>query len=62
MELRLTVEEQQLLAEILRQHQRELSLEISHTDHHDFKARLRARAQTLEGVLEKLGVSQFAAN
>jgi hypothetical protein len=62
MELRLSVEEEQLLAEILRQYQRELSLEISHTDHHDFKVRLRARAQLLEGMLEKLGVSQFAAN
>ena len=62
MELRLNLEEQQLLAEILRQHQRELSLEISHTDHHEFKIRLRDRQQVLEGVLEKLGVSQFAAN
>jgi tRNA G26 N,N-dimethylase Trm1 len=62
MELRLTLDERQLLAEILRQHQRELSLEISHTDHHEFKTRLRARAQMLEEVLEKLGASQFAAN
>jgi mevalonate kinase len=62
MELRMTLEEQQLMAEILKQHQRELMLEISHTDHHEFKSRLRERARLLEGLLEKLGVSQFAAN
>ena len=62
MELRLTVEEQQLLAEILSKHQRELMREIAHTDHHEFKSRLRERARLLEGVLEKLRVSQFAAH
>ena len=62
MELRLTLQEEQLVAEVLRQYQRELRLEISHTDHHEFKSKLRERAQLLEGVLEKLGVSQFAAN
>ncbi|HEX9119078.1 MAG TPA: hypothetical protein VF840_00910 [Terriglobales bacterium] len=62
MELQLTLQEEQLVAEVLRHYQRELRLEISHTDHHEFKSRLRERAQVLEGVLEKLGVSQFAAN
>jgi hypothetical protein len=62
MELRLTLEEERLLAEVLRQYQRELRLEISHTDHYEFKSKLRERAHLLEGVLEKLGVSQFAAN
>lgn len=62
MELQLTLQEEQLIAEVLRQYQRELRLEISHTDHHEFKSKLRERAQVLEGVLEKLGVSQFAAN
>ena len=62
MELRLTLEEERLLAEVLRQYQRELRLEISHTDHREFKSKLRERAYLLEGVLEKLGVSQFAAN
>ncbi|MGZ4824572.1 MAG: hypothetical protein ACXVZT_08130 [Terriglobales bacterium] len=62
MELPLTVDEQQLIADVLRQYQRELTLEISHTDHREFKARLRERERLLEGLLEKLGVSQFAAN
>jgi hypothetical protein len=62
MELKLTVDEEQLVAEVLRHYQRELRFEISHTDHHELKSRLRERAQLLEGVLEKLGVSQFAAN
>lgn len=62
MELRLTLEEERLVAEILQQYRRELVLEISHTDHHDFRTRLRERAHVLEGVLEKLGVAQFAAN
>jgi predicted glycoside hydrolase/deacetylase ChbG (UPF0249 family) len=62
MELRLTLQEDQLVAEVLRQYQRELRLEISHTDHHEFKSRLRERAQVLEGVSEKLGVSQFNSN
>ncbi len=62
MELKLTVDEEQLVAEILRNHQRELRLEISHTDHQIFKSRLRERARLLEAVLEKLGVSQFSLN
>jgi mevalonate kinase len=62
MELRLTLEEQQVMAEILKQYQRELMLEISHTDHHEFKSKLRERARLVEGLLEKFGVSQFVAN
>ncbi len=62
MQLQLTLAEEELLAEILRRHQRELMLEISHSDHHEFKLRLRARAQLLEDVLEKLGVSRLSAN
>ena len=62
MELRLTVDEQQLIADVLRRYQHELMLEISHTDHREFKTSLRERERMLEGLLEKLGVSQFAAN
>jgi hypothetical protein len=62
MELRLTLEEEHLVADILQQYRRELVTEISHTDHHEFKSRLQKRKQLLEGVLEKLGVSQFAVN
>ena len=49
MELRLTLEEEQLVTEVLRHYQRDLRLEISHTDHHEFKLRLRERAQALAG-------------
>ncbi len=62
MQLQLSVQEEELLAEILHQHQRELMLEISHSAHHEFKMRLRARAQLLEGLLDKLGVSRLTAN
>jgi hypothetical protein len=62
MELKLNLDEQELLADILRHQQRELTLEISHADHYEFKQRLRARAQLLEDVLDKLGVSRLTAN
>ena len=61
MELHLTAQEQELLGEILRQHQRGLLLEISHAGHHDFKVALRDRARLLEGLLEKLDVPESAA-
>ncbi len=62
MEFQLTLAEQEVLAEILRQHQRELMLEISHSDHHELKLRLRARAQFVEGLPDKLGISGLTAN
>ena len=62
MQLQLTSAEEELLCEILRQHQRELVLEISHADHLEFKLRLRARALVLEGLLDKLGISRLTAN
>jgi hypothetical protein len=61
MELQLNAEEQKLLAEILRQHQRELLLEISHADHHEFKVALRERERMLEEMLKKLYAGQMAA-
>ena len=62
MELRLSQEEERLLVEVLRQYQRELMLEISHTSHHAFKTRLRERARVLETVLQKLGAWQCVAS
>ena len=60
MELQLTVEEQELLTEILEHYQRELLLEISHADHHDFKASLREREGMLESLLDKLRLVQLS--
>ncbi len=62
MELQLTLPEQEFLVDVLRQHQRELMLEISHSDHLEFKLRLRARAELLEGLLDKVGASRLSAN
>ncbi len=60
MELRLSSEEQELLAEILRQYQRELLLEISHAVHHEFKTTLRNREEMLEQLLAKVAVREAA--
>ncbi len=60
MELRLSAEEQELLAEILRHSQRELLLEISHADHHAFKVTLQHRADALERLLQKVVVARAA--
>lgn len=62
MELQLNAQEQKLLAEILRQNQRELLLEISHADHHEFKVALRERERMLETLLTKLGGAEMAAD
>jgi mevalonate kinase len=56
MELKLTAEEQELLANILERCHRELSKEISHTDHHDFKETLRKNQKLLESILGHLQV------
>jgi hypothetical protein len=56
MELTLTVEEQELLVNILEQRHRELLKEISHTDHNDFKKALRINEKLIESVLNRLRV------
>jgi hypothetical protein len=58
MELTLTVEERDLVLEILGQRHRELLREISHTDHHEFKLALRKKEQLLEPVENRLRVMQ----
>jgi hypothetical protein len=56
MELTLTVEERELVLEILAQRHRELLREISHTDHHEFKLALRKKEKLLDGVENRLRV------
>ena len=58
MELTLTVEERDLVLEILGQRHRELLREISHTDHHEFELALRKKEQLLEPVENRLRVMQ----
>ncbi len=58
MELTLTVEEQELLINILEQRHRELVKEISHTDHNDFKKALRNNEKLIESILNRLQASQ----
>jgi hypothetical protein len=60
MELTLTVEEKDLVVEILGQSHRELLREISHTDHHEFKLVLRRKEKLLESVVNRLRVLQPA--
>jgi hypothetical protein len=60
MELTLTVEEREIVLEILAQSHRELLREISHTDHHEFKLALRKKEKLLESVVGRLRVMQPA--
>ena len=53
MELRLTDKEAKLLLEVFQEYQRHLLHEIAKSDHLEFRAALRARCETLEGILEK---------
>ena len=52
--LELTKEEHDLLLEILSEHHRSLVMEISHTDHHDFKKVLRKKEDLLDAILSRL--------
>ncbi len=54
MEIKLTDEELQLLLDILEEQHRELLLEISRTDHHEFKNLLRKKEKMVETMLDKL--------
>jgi DNA-binding MarR family transcriptional regulator len=56
-ELTLTVEERQLLTDILNEHHRELLREIFKTDHHEFKATLREKETLLESLLSKVNAA-----
>ena len=54
MELRLTEKEEELLREILPDHQKHLLHEINRADHHEFKTVLRNRCTVVEGLIDKL--------
>jgi len=60
MELTLTVEERELVLEILGQRHRELLREISHTDHHEFKLALRKKEKLLDSVENRVRALQPA--
>jgi len=60
MELTLTVEERELVLEILGQRHRELLREISRTDHHEFKLALRKKEKLLESVENRVRAMQPA--
>lgn len=54
MELTLSVEEQELLLNILEERHRELLKEIWHTDSHEFKKLLRRNEELLEALVCRL--------
>jgi len=60
MELTLTMEESELLLEILSERHRALLREISHTDHREFKRVLLKREKLLESVVNRLRAMQPA--
>jgi len=57
----LTREERLLLNEILLEYHRQLQQEIFHTDHKEFKAKLRHKEQLVETLMRKLEVHEAAA-
>jgi hypothetical protein len=59
--LNLGSHEEELLLEILEEHHRTLVMEIARTDHHDFKAVLRKKADLLDSILTKLRSHELAA-
>ena len=54
MELRLTKEEEELLLNLLQEHQTHLLREIAKAHHHEFRDGLRHRCTVLEAILDKL--------
>ena len=56
MELNLSAEEREVLAEVLEERHQELMREIFKTDHHEFKLALKKREKILEAMLDKVGI------
>jgi hypothetical protein len=54
MELILSDEEQEFLANVLEQRHQELLKEIAHTDRREFKLALRRNEQTLDSLISRL--------
>jgi hypothetical protein len=61
MKLVLTIEDWELLSEILERRLRELQQEISHTDRREFKALLRGKEKRIESMLGGLRMSVSAS-
>jgi hypothetical protein len=61
MELRLTAEEEDLLRDLLQEHQTHLLREIAKADHHEFRDGLRHRCTVLEAILDKVQAPVHAA-
>lgn len=60
MNFNMTEDEAEVAREILAQSHRELLLEISRAEHHEFKAALQRREEVLKRLLEKLSVPEPA--
>lgn len=61
MEITLSGDEREFLAQVLQERHRDLLHELFRTDDREFKKLLRAREQLLESLLNKLGVNIRAA-
>ncbi|MGA3315623.1 MAG: hypothetical protein ABSC64_04195 [Candidatus Korobacteraceae bacterium] len=61
MELRLTKEEEELLLNLLQEHQTHLLREIAKAHHHEFRDGLRHRCTVLEAMLDRLQAPVHAA-
>lgn len=60
--LELTLEEHEVLTELLANRLSELEIELVHTDHKDFKQMLKRRQRLLTQVLEKLRSAPVGAS
>jgi len=61
MERRLTTEEEELLINLLQEHQTHLLREIAKAHHHEFRTELRHRCTVLEAILDKVQAPVHAA-
>lgn len=61
MVLELTHDEALFLREILEEHHRELLLELSHTDHKEFRQLLRKKENAVQALLSKLEAQERVA-
>ena len=59
--LQLTSEEERILTEVLERSNRDLEVEVAHTDSHEFKAMLKQRREAIQGVLNRLQRPAMAA-
>jgi len=60
MDLKLTLDEEELIKEMLEEHHRELLMEIARADHREFRLDLRKKEQVLKSVLNKLSAAATA--